>query len=69
MKNMAKPRDIKYLKNKLKETGNAILAEASPYDNIYGIGLGPKDKNVQDDESKLLPFISNDVFSNNLSPG
>lgn len=27
------------LKQKLLDTGDAILAEASPYDNIYGIGL------------------------------
>lgn len=28
-----------YLKNKLLETENKILVEASPYDNIWGIGL------------------------------
>lgn len=37
--------------NKLKEhllnTGNSILAEASPYDKIYGIGLSADNPNAQ----------------------
>lgn len=30
------------LKKKILETKNKIIAEASPYDNIYGIGLSAK---------------------------
>ena len=33
---------------KLLKTGDIILAEASPYDKIYGIGLKPNDPRVQD---------------------
>ena len=35
------------LKIKLLNTKDDVLAEASPYDKIYGIGLYPEDKNVQ----------------------
>lgn len=35
------------LKNQLLETEEYILAEASPYDKIYGIGLYPNDVLVQ----------------------
>lgn len=44
---------LKFCQNKaiLKElhaTGDKILAEASPYDQIYGIGIGMTNKNLQD---------------------
>lgn len=38
----------KKLGEKLLETKNSILAEASPYDRIYGIGLRPNDPKVND---------------------
>jgi ribA/ribD-fused uncharacterized protein len=31
----------------LIETGDAVLVEASPYDKIWGIGLGPKDPDAK----------------------
>lgn len=36
------------LKKQLLDTKNLILAEASPIDKIYGIGLEPDNPNVQD---------------------
>lgn len=39
------------LKEILLNTGDTILVEASPYDLIYGIGLGVEDPNITD-ESK-----------------
>lgn len=39
------------LKEKLLATGDKILVEASPYDKVWGIGLGPTD-NDRFDESK-----------------
>lgn len=35
------------LKKKLLESGDIILAEASPYDKIYGIGLKPNHPDVK----------------------
>lgn len=37
-----------YLKNLLLGTDDAILAECSPYDRIWGIGLAIDDPRVQD---------------------
>ena len=41
--NYAKYEQNPKLRNKLIRTGNAILAEASPYDKIWGIGLDRDD--------------------------
>lgn len=38
-----------WLKNKLLQTGNKILVEASPYDIIWGIGLGENDPGAYDE--------------------
>ena len=38
-------------KQKLLETGNRILVEASPVDKIWGVGLDENDENILD-ESK-----------------
>ncbi len=35
------------LRKKLMNTGNAVLAEGSPYDKIWGIGLRYDDTNIQ----------------------
>ena len=37
-----------HLKNKLLETGDKILVEASPYDRIWGIGMAKNNKNILD---------------------
>ena len=29
-------------------TGDKIIVEASPYDSIWGIGMGAKDENIED---------------------
>lgn len=34
------------LKKQLLDTNDDILADASPYDKIYGIGMYPENKNV-----------------------
>lgn len=36
------------LLEELLSTGNAVLAECSPYDKMWGIGLAPDDKNIFD---------------------
>ena len=36
------------LKEQLLATGNRVLVEASPLDNIWGIGMGENDENVDD---------------------
>lgn len=36
------------LQERLLQTGDKILAEASPYDLIWGVGLGAKDDNILD---------------------
>ena len=36
------------LQDRLLQTGHKILAEASPYDLIWGIGLGAKDDKILD---------------------
>ena len=36
------------LKNLLLQTGDKIIAEASPVDKIWGIGLAPDDTKAQD---------------------
>jgi hypothetical protein len=38
----------KELKNTLKSTKNAILVEASPYDKIWGVGIGVNDPDIWD---------------------
>src|SRR5699024_5169580 len=37
---------IPYLKQQLLETKDKIIVEASPYDTIWGIGMGENDKGV-----------------------
>lgn len=53
------------LKNFLKNTQNRILVEASPYDNIWGIGLTKDAKNVENPETwrglNLLGFALMEV--------
>lgn len=55
---LAKFSSDQHLKKILVETGDDILAEASPLDKIWGIGLAPNDPKVQDinawDGSNLL---------------
>lgn len=46
--NYAKFSQNLYLKDQLLQTGDKIIAEASPYDNIWGIGLTASDKRAQD---------------------
>ena len=46
--NLYKFSQNKILLKKLLDTGDMILAEASPCDKIYGIGLKPNDPKVQD---------------------
>lgn len=46
--NYAKFSQHEDLKNKLLETGDKIIVEASPYDTIWGIGLGCNDDRVLD---------------------
>jgi hypothetical protein len=46
--NMAKFLQNEDLKEKLLATGNKIIVEASPYDALWGIGLGPWDDKVLD---------------------
>ena len=36
-----------HLKQLLKNTGNATLVEASPYDTVWGIGLNDKDAKIK----------------------
>lgn len=45
--NYAKFSQSEMLKKLLLDTGESILAEASPYDMIWGIGLDPKHKNAK----------------------
>ncbi len=44
--NMLKFSQNEELKNFLLSTNNKILAEASPYDKIWGIGIGQDDKDA-----------------------
>jgi ribA/ribD-fused uncharacterized protein len=39
------------LRNKLLNTGNKTLVEASPYDKIYGVGLGENDEKILDENN------------------
>ncbi len=48
---IAKFTQNKILLNKLKSTGNKILVEASPYDKIYGVGLGENDPKILDENN------------------
>ena len=45
--NLYKFSQNKNLLKKLLDTGDMILAETSPYDKIYGIGLKPNDLKIQ----------------------
>ncbi len=46
--NLAKFTQNPDLKKQLLETGNRILVEASPYDQIWGIGMGEEENGVED---------------------
>ena len=46
--NLAKFSQDENLKEFLLSTGDKIIVEASPYDSIWGIGMGTKDKNIED---------------------
>ena len=48
--NLAKFSQIPYFKQTLLATGDKILAEASPSDRRYGIGLGKEDPRALDPE-------------------
>ena len=45
--NIYKSTQNKDLEKTLIETGDAVLVEASPYDKIWGIGLGPDDSDAK----------------------
>ena len=53
------------LKQQILQTGDKILVEASPYDNIWGIGMGENDKGVDDPENwkgqNLLGKVLGDI--------
>lgn len=63
--NLAKFTQHPKLKEYLLSTGNKILVEASPYDKVWGIGLGKNDPRVYDPNlwlgQNLLGFILMDV--------
>ncbi|MDU6428474.1 MAG: NADAR family protein [Clostridium perfringens] len=46
--NLAKFSQNENLKEFLLSTGDKIIVEASPYDSIWGIGMGAKDENIED---------------------
>ncbi len=46
--NLAKFSQDENLKEFLLSTGDKIIVEASPYDSIWGIGMGAKDENIED---------------------
>lgn len=48
--NLAKFSQNEWLKQKLLDTGDAILVEASPVDKIWGIGLAPDDPRALDED-------------------
>ncbi|MFH0333937.1 NADAR family protein [Clostridium perfringens] len=45
--NLAKFSQNENLKEFLLNTGDKIIVEASPYDSIWGIGMGAKDENIE----------------------
>ncbi len=45
--NLAKFSQDENLKEFLLSTGDKIIVEASPYDSIWGIGMGAKDENIE----------------------
>lgn len=49
--NMAKFSQNPKLKQMLRETGDRKLVEASPYDKIWGIGLGENDPRIHDEKN------------------
>ena len=63
--NLAKFTQNETLKNKLLSTGNKILIEASPYDNIWGVKLKKDDDRILDKSTwlgeNLLGYILMDV--------
>lgn len=63
--NMAKFTQHKTLRDKLLSTGNKILVEASPYDDIWGVKLKKDDVRILDKSTwlgqNLLGYILMDV--------
>ena len=66
--NMLKFSQNKELAKKLKDTSNAILVEASPYDNIWGIGISEFSDNINEPElwpgQNLLGFALMELRDN-----
>lgn len=46
--NLAKFTQNEDLKNELMATGDRIIVEASPYDQIWGIGMGENEEGIED---------------------
>jgi len=46
--NLAKFTQNEEMKKELMETGDRILVEASPYDQIWGIGMGENEEGIED---------------------
>ena len=53
------------LRDYLQSTGNSILVESSPYDKIWGIGMGENDEKIKDPKNwkgeNLLGFALMEV--------
>lgn len=49
--NLAKFTQNQDLRKQLEETGDRILVEASPYDQIWGIGMGENEVGIEDPEN------------------
>ena len=71
--NLLKFRQNKNLKKKLLETKDKILVEASPYDEIWGIGMSTNNKNHLDETKwrglnllgKCLMLVRNTIKNDN----
>ena len=63
--NLAKFGQNKHLRDKLFKTSNTTMVEASPYDRLWGIGLGVNHPNAYNEEKwngkNLLGYILTDV--------
>lgn len=52
------------LKERLLETGNKIMIEASPIDSIWGIGMGPDPNNEDNDDFDYDSMFNKTTLSN-----